>query len=320
MDALTEVLHRVRLNGTLLYHYELGRPWSLALPRIGDAVFHYLSAGAASLELENGRTFDLSTGDFVLITQDQSHLLWSDRGVTPLPVRDLERRPAHLGVVRLGGDQEPISTMICGYFRLTTSWGSSALSLLPPVLHLKPDNDWLETILRRLVTESAIHRPGQDAVLSRITELLLVEVLRSWIKSLRPGEGGWFGALGDPHIGKALRLIHEDPARLWPLDEIAKQAGLGRSSFAARFTKLVGQPMHRYLVARRMEDAALILSCTDEPITRIAGRIGYSTGTSFAKVFQQHFGLSPGAYRASHQNRGSGPLDTTVETVEAFTS
>ena len=83
------------------------------------------------------------------------------------------------------------------------------LELLPPILHLKPaaDHDWLETILQRMVSESAVQRPGQRAVLSRITEVLFVEVLRSWIKGLGPGEGGWLGAIGDPHVGQALRIV-----------------------------------------------------------------------------------------------------------------
>jgi AraC-like DNA-binding protein len=98
-----------------------------------------------------------------------------------------------------------------------------------------------------MVSESAVPRPGQHAVLSRITEVLFVEVLRSWMKSLGPAEGGWVGAIADPHIGKALQLIHERPERPCTLRELALSAGLGRSAFSARFTRLVGQPMHRYL-------------------------------------------------------------------------
>jgi Cupin len=106
--------------------------------------------------------------------------------------------------------------MICGYFSLSRPSPSSVLELLPPVLHLRPaaDQDWLETILQRMVIESAVQRPGQLAVLSRITEVLFVEVLRSWFKSLGPGEGGWLGAIADPHIGKALQLIHHEVSML----------------------------------------------------------------------------------------------------------
>ena len=110
-----------------------------------------------------------------------------------------------------------------------------------------------------MVSKSALERPGQDVALSRLTEVLFVEVLRSWIKSLSPGQGGWLGAISDPHIGPALKLIHEQPDRAWSLSELGERVGLGRSAFSARFTKLVGQPMQRYLIARRMADAAFLL-------------------------------------------------------------
>ena len=161
--------------------------------------------------------------------------------------------------------------MICGNFTVARPCGS-VLELLPPVLLLKPtaDGGWLEAILRRMVSESALERPGQSVALSRLTEVLFVEVLRSWIKSLGPGEGGWLGAMADPHIGPALQLIHEQPDRPWTLSDLGQRVGLGRSAFSARFTKLVGQSMHRYLIERRMAEAAFLLETSDEPIARIA--------------------------------------------------
>src|SRR5262249_12637752 len=157
-------------------------------------------------------------------------------------------------------------------------------------------------ILQRIVSESARERPGQRAVLSRMTEVLFVDVLRSWISSLGAGEGGWLGAMADPHIGKALRLMHEQPHRPWTLRDRGSCVGLGRAAFSARFTKLVGQPMHRYLIARRMQEAAFLLESSDEGIARIAGRVGYETAAAFSKSFHRHQGMSPGRYRAARKS------------------
>src|SRR5262249_46048678 len=164
MDILADVLDRVRLGGTLLYHYELGRPWSLALPRLPDAVFHYLSRGSAIIALEDGRELRMEAGDFVLITRGEPHRLCSTgpgRRAKPFPLLQPDRRPAHLGVVRHGGNGKPSSTMICGYFSLSRPTRSSVLELLPSILHLGPaaDHEWFETILQRLVNESSIPRP-----------------------------------------------------------------------------------------------------------------------------------------------------------------
>ena len=193
--------------------------------------------------------------------------------------------------------------MICGNFTVSRPLFGSVLELLPPVLLLKPtaDSGWLEAILRRMVSESALERPGQRVALSRLTEVLFVEVLRSWIASLSPGQGGWLGAISDPHIGPALKLIHENPERSWTLSDLGHRVGLGRSVFSARFTKLVGQSMHRYLTARRMTEAAFLLETSDESIERIAIRVGYETAAAFSKLFRRHHRLSPGRYRTARR-------------------
>ena len=300
MDILAEVLDRVRLGGTLLFHFELGHPWSLGLEQRPYAMFHYLSRGSATLALDEGRELRMAEGDLVVVTRGEPHVIYSDRRTKPFPVVELARPPAHLGVVRHGGGEQPQSTMICGNFTVARPSRGNVLELLPPVLLLNPTEDggWLEAILKRMVSESASEQPGQGVALSRLTEVLFVEVLRSWIKSLAPGEGGWLGAMGDPHIGPALQLIHEQPDRPWTLGELGQTVGLGRSAFSDRFTKLVGQSMYRYLIARRMSEAALLLETSDEGIARIATRVGYETPAAFSKVFHRHHGLSPGRYRA----------------------
>jgi AraC-like DNA-binding protein len=315
MDMLAEVFDRVRLGGTLLFHYELGHPWSLALPACPDAVFHYLSRGSATVALEQGQKLRMNGGDFVVVTRGESHVIYSDRRTKPFPIRDLDRPPARLGVVRHGGGASPFSTMICGHFTLSQPLRGRVLELLPPLLLLKPktDDDWLDAILQRMVSESAVERPGQRVALSRMTEVLFVEVLRCWIKSLRPGEGGWLGAMADPHIGPALQLIHEQPDQSWTLHDLGRRVGLGRSAFSARFTELVGQSMRRYLIARRMAEAAFLLESSDEGIARIASRVGYETAAAFSKLFQRHHGLSPGRYRTTRRSEGGRSQGKALE-------
>lgn len=300
MDILAEVLDRVRLGGTLLFHFELGHPWNVSLPERPYALFHYLSRGSATLALDQGREFHMTEGDFLVVTRGEPHVIYSDRDTKPLSIYDIERLPGRLALVRHGGNAEPLAMMICGNFTVARPSRGSVLELLPPVLRLKPTEDggWLEAILKRMVSKSALERPGQAVALSRLTEVLFVEVLRSWIRSLGPGEGGWLGAMADPHIGPALELIHERPDRAWTLGDLGQRVGLGRSAFSARFTKLVGQSMYRYLIARRMSEAAFLLETTDEAIARIATGVGYGTVAAFSKVFLRHHGLSPGRYRA----------------------
>ena len=315
MDILAEVLDRVRLGGNLLFHFELGHPWHLALPERPYALFHYLSRGSATLALEQGREVRMTEGDLVVVTRGEPHVIYSDRRTKPLPILDLDRLSGRLGIVRHGGSAQPLSTMICGNFTVPRPSRGSVLELLPPVLLLKPtaDGGWLEAILQRMVSEAALERPGQGVALSRLTEVLFVEVLRSWIKSLGPGEGGWLGAMADPHIGPALRLIHEQPDRPWTLGDLGQRVGLGRSAFSARFTKLVGQSMYRYLIARRMSEAAFLIETSDDGIAQIATRVGYQTAAAFSKLFHRHHGLPPGRYRAVRRSDGGRRQGNVLE-------
>jgi len=273
------------------------------LPALPDAVFHYLSRGSATLAFEGGKEVRMDEGDFVLIARGDPHVLGSDHKTKPFPLHDLHRPPAHVDIVRYGGGGQPFSTMICGYFSLSRPSRSSVFDLLPPMLRLKPmaGRDWLEALLKRMVTECELGLPGQMAALSRMTEMLFVEVLRSWTRSLRPGEGGWLGALRDPHIGKALQLIHERPDQPWTLRELGQRVGLGRSAFAGRFTTLVGQPMNRYLIAHRMEEAASLIESSDDGIAEIAARVGYETTSAFSKLFRRYHGTSPGRFRTARR-------------------
>jgi len=304
MDILAQVLDRIRLSGTLLFHFELGHPWHIELPARPYALFHYLSQGSATLVVGQEQEIQMTGGDFVVVTRGEPHVFYSDRRAEPLRITDIDRSSPRLGFARHGGRAKPLSTMLCGNFTVSRPLFGSVLELLPPVLLLKPtaDRSWLEAILRRMVGESALERPGQRVALSRLTEVLFVEVLRHWIASLSPGQGGWLGAISDPHIGPALKLIHENPELPWNLSDLGQRVGLGRSVFSARFTKLVGQSMHRYVIERRMAEAAFLLETSDESIARVASRVGYETAAAFSKLFLRHHGQSPGKYRTSRRS------------------
>ena len=155
MDILAQVLDRVRLGGTLLFHFELGHPWNLELPARPYALFHYFSRGSATLALGQGQEIQMTEGDFVVITRGEPHMFYSDRRAKPLRIMDIDRASSRFGVIRHGSRAKPLSTMICGNFTVSRPLFGSVLELLPPVLLLKPtaDGGWLEAILRRMVSE-----------------------------------------------------------------------------------------------------------------------------------------------------------------------
>jgi hypothetical protein len=131
MDLLAQLLDRVRLGGTLLFHFELGHPWNLALPARPYALFHYLSRGSATLALEHGSEFPMTEGDLVVVTRGEPHVIYSDRQTTPVPVHEAARPSPRLGVVRHGGSTQPLSTMICGNFSVSRRAGIASARASP---------------------------------------------------------------------------------------------------------------------------------------------------------------------------------------------
>src|SRR5207253_4752553 len=201
-----------------------------------------------------------------------------------------------------GGGAE--TALICGSFRFEGSRTHPLLSVLPPLIHIQGDGgassrttEWLSTTLRFLAAEARHPRPGAETLISRLTDVVFVQALRAWIESQPEGVGGWLGALRDRQIAAALGQIHRQPERDWSVARLASTVGMSRSSFAARFTALVGEAPLAYLTRWRMHLAGELLRGRDLSVSEIAGRVGYESEAAFSKAFKREAGISPGAYR-----------------------
>jgi AraC-like DNA-binding protein len=156
---------------------------------------------------------------------------------------------------------------------------------------------WLGQFIRFALAEVSEKRPGGDTVLTKLSELMFIDVLRRYIETLPPHKTGWLAGLRDPHIGKALALIHEQPAHPWTIDTLAKQSGMSRTVFAERFTELVGIPSMHYLAKWRMQVASELLTGGNANLARIAADIGYESEAAFSRAFKRLIGVPPSAWR-----------------------
>ena len=155
------------------------------------------------------------------------------------------------------------------------------------------------------MTESREQRAGSDCVLLRLSELMFVEMLRRYLAGLPPEETGWLAALRDPTVGRALRLLHQEPGRAWTVDELARQAGLSRSALSERFTQLLGLAPIQYLTRWRMQKAAGLLREGQASLAEIAEQVGYDSEAAFSKAFKRAIGSAPGAYRRAARDSAS---------------
>jgi AraC-like DNA-binding protein len=311
-DVLTEVLSTLGIQGQVFCCSELSAPWSMALPASGMAHFHVLERGDAWIRLEGESTaVSLASGDLIILPHGGGHVLCDSLETPPVLLEHLLSQ-SQVGpplIQQGGGGAE--TRLICGSFQFEHAAESPLLPLLPPLLHIRSDTGqaeaWLASTLQLLAFEARHARLGVQTVLSRLTEIMFVQAVRMWMASQPIGQGGWLGALRDPHIGAALGLIHRAPERPWSVAALAREVAMSRSPFAARFTALVGEPPLAYVTRWRMYLAAGYLRSDRLAVSEVADRVGYKSAAALSKAFKRCFGLAPGTYR-----RRTAPAEGTA--------
>jgi AraC-like DNA-binding protein len=289
MDVLADVFATLRIGGMIYAQNDLVAPWGLAFDRTSKAGFHAVVRGHCWLRTAQRKPLELHAGDVVLLPHRWTHSL-SDRPDGPA-------RPYATPIPRRGTG--PTTTLICGAYSLAPEANHHLLALLPPVIHVRGDAappEIAETV-RRLSVEAARPQPGSAAASARLSDLLLLYILRAWLATQHEGRGGWLGALRDPSIARVLSRFHERPEASWVLAAMAPEIGVSRATLVRRFTALVGMPPLTYLTHWRMALAGRLLRETGDGIAEIAGRVGYASEFAFNRAFKRAYGCPPGAYR-----------------------
>jgi AraC-like DNA-binding protein len=293
----------VRLRSRVFCRSELKAPWGMALRRSDYAHFHAIERGAAWLRIEGEEPVALAGGDLVVVPHGTGHTLTDSLATKARPIAEMTGHRASEGscVVMRGGGEGAETRLVCGSFRFERRKAHPLVELLPPLIHLRPAEtpaaEWLEATLRFLAWETREARPGTETIVSRLTDVIFVQVLRAWIESLPEGQGGWMGALRDRQVGAALALVHRAPERDWTNASLAEAVGMSRSRFAARFAALVGEPPLAYVSRWRLETAARLLQDSGLSLAEVAQHVGYGSEAAFSKAFRRRFGTPPGAYR-----------------------
>jgi AraC-like DNA-binding protein len=303
MDVLTDVLQTLRVSAACYGRLELGAPWGIAVGAGEDAKFHVVVHGSCWLEVEGQKEMiPLSSGDLVAVPRGHAHVLRDERRTQPVPLSDLisDRRCIGDRVLHTGGDGITTS-LISGRFRFEDPRENPLLAALPPVVALLGQEGrsvpWLEPTLRFIACEAASNRPGAQTVISRLADVLFIQIVRGYLAQLPVDSRGWLRALVEPQISTALSLVHEHPEQAWTVASLAAKVGMSRSAFAARFTQLVGEPPLHYVTRWRMQKAAKLLREERVTLADIAARVGYDSEAAFSKAFKRALGESPGAYR-----------------------
>jgi AraC-like DNA-binding protein len=302
-DPLAEALHFLRMDGAFYCRSELTAPWGLTLPPMAGYIwFHVVTSGRVWLETEEGHAEWVQPGEPALVPHGTGHRLRSGPGAPAPPILDLplEQVSDRYELLRHGGGGAR-TLLVCGAVRFDHPAARNLVEILPPVIHIDASEsselDWMQSTLRLMAAEAKELRPGGEAVMTRLADILVIQAVRSWIESDPAARTGWLGALRDRQIGRALALIHRDPARSWTVASLARELAMSRSAFAARFSELVDEPAMQYLTRWRMQLALNALKEEGATVPELAHRLGYRSEAAFARAFKRVIGIPPGAVK-----------------------
>jgi AraC-like DNA-binding protein len=319
------VLQAVRLGGALFFVIDAAAPWSAEVPP-GAALapvllpgvqhvmsYHVVVSGGCWCALSGQASVRLEPGDVIVIPHGDPYVLSTapDRYVaSPLePQLAFFRQMLDGALPPLlveGGGGERLE-LACGFLGCDALPFNPMLATLPPLLHLRQPAgstaDRLDALLAVALAESREPRPGGACVRLRVSEVMFVEVLRRHLAAPGDARPGWLVGLGDPVVGPAIALLHQSPGEPWTLDGLARRVAASRSTLAARFTELVGEPPMHYLARWRMQVAARLLADGEGKIAAVALEVGYASEAAFSRAFKKAVGVPPAVWRDRARQR-----------------
>ncbi|GAA4980577.1 AraC family transcriptional regulator [Kineococcus glutinatus] len=307
MDALAGLLDGPRARGAFVLRSQLDPPWALRVADRAPLTVVVVVRGSAWLVPDDAGPLPLGPGDAAVLRGPEPYTVADAPGTRPQVVIGEDQRcrgvdggeapGMSLWDVRTWGNSPEGSTvLLTGTYQVGSEVGRGLLRALPARLTV-PAGELDGPLVRYLAAEATRDAPGQEAVLDRLVDVLLVAVLRAWFA--RDGNApGWYRAHGDPVVGPALRLLQAEPARRWTVAELAGEVGVSRAALARRFAELVGEPPMAFLTGWRLGLAADLLREPGSTLEQVARRVGYGSGFALSAAFTRVRGVSPREHRA----------------------
>ena len=314
MDPLSDVLRAVRLDGAYFYLVEAAEPWSVSavearelkprvLPQAEHLIaYHILLSGRCWGGLAGDSQVAMQPGDVIVFPHGDAHFMSSGEGRRIGDDHQGTSPDRYPGTVFLGPGSARDTAFVCGFLGCDVRPYNPLLASLPRRMHIPgAAGGWLSQFPAQVVAESRAGRVGGETVLTRMAELMFIEVVRHHVESLGPQQTGWLAALRDDVIGPALALLHERPRHPWTLADLASEVASSRTVLAERFAELVGVPPMLYLTRWRLQLAAEQLARGSTKVAAIAEQVGYESEAAFSRAFKRETGMSPSAWRQTRQ-------------------
>jgi AraC-like DNA-binding protein/mannose-6-phosphate isomerase-like protein (cupin superfamily) len=314
--VLRSALERLRLEGSVFLRAEYREPWAYQSLSAGETakilrpdtdrviLFHVVASGRCWVTVGNGERHWAGPGDVIVLPYGDQHQMGGTQDAEAVSISTILQMPPwlHMPVIRHGSDGE-LTNVVCGYLHSTDPLFDPALRVFPSVFVVSPPDgpaaEWVRANIAYALDQTDIAAGYQGPVLSRLPELLLIEVLRLHLATAPAADRGWLAALNDPVLRPALSVLHQAPAQRWTVTQLARQAAVSRSVLDARFRDVLGKSPIRYLAEWRMHLAEDLLATTTLPVGAVGRRVGYDAEEAFTRAFKRSHGRSPTAWRAA---------------------
>lgn len=302
-DTLSETLMRMKLKTVVSKALDAGGKWAIEFPQYEGFKLHVVLKGDCWLSIEEDRNrYHLKAGDCFLLSGGKPFVMAKDSLVQkPLRAEAVMRAAQNeVATVNGGGDFFSIGAL----FQFEGHLPALLFNALPAVLDIPENSDQAAVLrwsLERFISEFREQKPGQALILNHLAPIMLVQVLRIYSNSLDRNSTGWFVALADPKLSRAIESIHTNYQHNWSLEDLAKVAGMSRSGFALNFKKLVGTSPMDYLTHWRMQIACEHLQSSSKSISAVANAVGYESESAFSVAFKKVVKCRPGMYQKSHR-------------------
>jgi len=301
VDPLSQIIGLLKPQAIFWRVVEAHDAWTIGFRPTHIVVFGQIIEGACHVEREDGISFDLQAGDFMLMAAPPNWTMAALGGGISVDFNAVVENP---GVLLLSGHTTQVTRFMAGNFAFAAANHDLISTLMLPIVHVRGNEvaaARLGALLATFGDEAIADRPGRSLVLDRLLELILIEALRYRPADIGDGRSSLLAGLADPKIGHALRIMHSDAKRPWTLAALAREVGMSRSAFASRFAQLVGVPPIEYLANWRMTLARSALASSEVSMADIAEMAGYQSVSAFSTAFKRETGLSPTLYVQSLQ-------------------
>jgi AraC-like DNA-binding protein len=315
MDPIAGLLDGPRARRAFLLRCSMNPPWALHIRDEAPLSLVAMLRGRACFVLDGREPVWLGPGDVAILLGPEHYLFADDPATPPQAVihpgqrcttpdgREIPQMRS-FGVRRWGNDPDGATEVLTGTYNFEGEVSRRLLDALPAQLVLRR-GEWETPVLPLLAAETLRDQAGQDAVLDRLLDLLLIDAVRTYLARAERAAPGWYRAQRDPVVAQAVRLMQESPAGTWTVGALADETRVSRATLARRFAEVVGQPPMEFLTQWRLTLAADLILDPRETVGSVARTVGYSSPYALSAAFKRVRGISPQQHRTAQRQRAA---------------